>query len=224
MSNLDALRARLADITRRSEAISAGAAAMDRALTDEERAKLDELAREFRAVEADIARLETIERHKASVSGAGPAGTAPPSRPAPGSRPAYGAGTVGDDGLDPARVKRAESTLIALGVIVAVFALLSLLGGDILAFLIQGAISLLTFLIGYKAIRDGNIGTARTFCLVMGCVYAGLQILFLLLVLGVLGQLGVLFWIIWLIGWLFAWGYVYCYQCVTPKPYRKMGL
>jgi hypothetical protein len=217
MSTLESLRAKLGDISRRSEAVTAGAAAMDRPLTDEERAKLDDLAREFQSVEADIARLETIERQKASASGSGQ--TARPS--ASSARPSYASA---EPDADPATTKRAESMLIALGVIVAVFALLSIIGGDIVSFIIQGAISLLTFLVGYKALKDGNINTARTFCLVMGWVYAGLQILSLLLVISVLGQLNVLFWIIWIIGWLFAWGYFYCYQCITPKAQRKMGL
>ena len=217
MSNLESLRAKLGDISRKSEAITAGAAAMDRPLTDEERAKLDELAREFQAMEADIARMETIERQKAAAAGA--AQTARPS--AAYARP-FASYAVPD--VDPAAAKRAESMLIALGVIVAVFALLSIIGGDIISFIIQGAISLLTFLVGYKALKDGNINTARTFCLVMGWVYAGLQILSLVLVISVLDQLGALFWIIWIIGWLFAWGYFYGYQCITPKAQRKMGL
>lgn len=219
MSNLESLRTKLAEINRRSEAITAGAAAMDRALTDEERAKLDELAREFQATEADIARLETVERQKASMSAASPQ-SARPSGPAY-SRPSAAYAEPGDNA---AGIKRAESLLIALGVIVGVFAVLSLIGGDIVSFVIQGGVSLLTFLVGYKALKDGNINTARTFCLVMGWIYAGLQILALILVLSVIGQLNVLFWIIWLIGWLFAWGYFYCYQCITPKPNRKMGL
>ena len=52
--------------------ITAGAAAMGRPLNDEERAKLDSLAAEFDGVRADIARLETIERQKASMSAASP--------------------------------------------------------------------------------------------------------------------------------------------------------
>lgn len=227
MSNLESLRTKLAEINRRSEAITAGAAAMDRALTDEERAKLDELAREFQATEADIARLETVERQKASMSasqsGASQSGASQSARP---SGPAYSRPSAGyaEPGDNAAGIRRAESLLIALGVIVGVFAVLSLIGGDIVSFVIQGGVSLLTFLVGYKALKDGNINTARTFCLVMGWIYAGLQILALILVLSVIGQLNVLFWIIWLIGWLFAWGYFYCYQCITPKPNRKMGL
>lgn len=222
MSNLDSLRARLAEINRQSEAISGGAAAMERPLNEDERAKLDTLSTEFQAIEADIARLETIERQKSSVSGQGSAAGA--AGTAAGSQRPDQSTSASAVAASPAGVKRAETMLLALGVILAVFALLSIIGGDVMGLIIQGAVSLLTFLIGYKAIKDGNIGTARTFSLTMGWIYAGLQILFLLLVISIVDYLGPLFWIMWAIGWAFAWGYFYSYQCLTPKAQRKMGL
>ncbi|MGF1626245.1 MAG: hypothetical protein ACFCVH_15285 [Alphaproteobacteria bacterium] len=223
MSNLESLRAKLSEINRKSEAITAGAAAMDRALNDEERARLDSLAQEFQAIQSDIARLETIERQKASV--AGPAPDRPGTYTAgPGAASSAASGAAFGD-VDPAGVKRAETMLLALGIILAVFAVLSIASSDVVGFVIQGGVSLLTFLIGYKALKDGNIRTARTFSLTMGWIYAGLQILFLIIMLAAFGSvLGPIFWIVWIIGWLFAWGYFYSYQCVTPKAQRKMGL
>lgn len=219
MSNLDSLRARLAEINRQSEAISGGAAAMERPLNEEERAKLDTLSTEFQTIEADIARLETIERQKSSVSGQGAAAGA-----AAGAHNPAQSTSASAVAASPAGAKRAETMLLALGIILAVFALLSIIGQDYFGLIIQGTVSLLTFLIGYKAIKDGNIATARNFSLTMGWIYAGLQILFLVIVLAVFEYLGPLFWLMWAIGWAFAWGYFYAYQCLTPKAQRKMGL
>lgn len=223
MSELERLRGRLAEINRQSEAITAGAAAMERSLNDEERAKLDTLSQEFQTVEADIARLEALERQKASVSGG--AAAAPEPAAAPAAASATASATAAAAGVDGANVKRAESILIALGVILAVFGVLALIGQDFISFIVDGIVSLLTFLVGYKAIKDGNIGTARTFCIVMGSIYAALLLIVLIISLAVTGgALGPIFWIIWLIGWLIAWGYFYSYQCITPKQQRKMGL
>ena len=222
MSELERLRGRLAEINRQSEAITAGAAAMERSLNDDERAKLDTLSQEFQTVEADIARLEALERQKASVSGGATAAPEPAAAPAAASATASATAAAGVDG---ANVKRAESILIALGVILAVFGVLALIGQDFISFIVDGIVSLLTFLVGYKAIKDGNIGTARTFCIVMGSIYAALLLILLIISLAVTGgALGPIFWIIWLIGWLIAWGYFYAYQCITPKQQRKMGL
>ncbi|MEZ5668047.1 MAG: hypothetical protein R3F55_11555 [Alphaproteobacteria bacterium] len=216
MSDIASLRARLGEISKQSDAIRTAAEALGRSLNDEERAKIDALSNEFEQVQADIARLEKIDQQRAAAgAGSGASAASGPSA-APRPRPSPARPPVGD--VDPAGVKRAESILLALGIIVGIFAVLSLIGGDYFSLVIQAGISILTFLVGYKALRDGNINTARTFSLVMAWVYAGLQILGLILVLSITGgAVGGLFWVIWLIGWLFAWGYYYAYQCVTPK-------
>ena len=68
MSTIARLQAKLRDIDRRSEAIRAAAEATDRSLTDAERDRLDDLADRFDTIEADIRRIETIERQRRAAA------------------------------------------------------------------------------------------------------------------------------------------------------------
>jgi len=231
MSAIESLRTRLQDINRRSEAIRAAAEAMDRTLTDAERDKLDDLADEFDTVEADIRRMETIERQRQAAA-AGPdaspsAGQAPephePETRPQGNRAQRGGGVA----VSPANVKRSESMLIALGVSMGVSALLVLLlFGDVLTLLVDGGVSLVTFLLGYKALKDGNIGTARKFSLTLAIVIFVLLTLQLLIALAADDAflfVGGVFWALWTFSWLVGCGYLAVHQWLGPTAQQLRG-